>query len=442
MDEDMSKRSNESGTREEEQERRIPSARSLESEEGRRRVSREPDIVRMSSSPTSPKAIVGPVETRGSASARAQEPPKPPKPSPRLPLLFRSSPPPVAPLITDTMRSPSSPHDHLPRGPDCSRYSASPRSPFGPSGRPTRRYHHPPSYSSSYTRDYPRSALYPHPSPPPHVAHAYSPYSPSSNGYPHRHHSSLPPIHTRLPAEYYPTPVSSDSLYHPGPLAPRYPHHRIHPHAYEGYYPPYSPPSPPSYMYPRKEAAYRSPPADSSRLGHHPYAPPPGWGHPEDGMGYYAAGAVAPEGRMRVVGGPSVVGRERRSPASAIVPGRTASGPNFRSPRKRADDVQLQILSEVFQRTAYPSTEERDELARQLGMTSRSVQIWFQNRRRAVKVDQQSAAQRAEAEYRDAMYSEHKKPMPARFGVPSEGAVGTKGEVGEDAGVKRERVSP
>lgn len=41
-----------------------------------------------------------------------------------------------------------------------------------------------------------------------------------------------------------------------------------------------------------------------------------------------------------------------------------------------ANDVQLAMLSDVFQRTQYPSTEERDELARQLGMTSRSVQIW------------------------------------------------------------------
>lgn len=40
-----------------------------------------------------------------------------------------------------------------------------------------------------------------------------------------------------------------------------------------------------------------------------------------------------------------------------------------------ADDVQLMVLNQVFERTAYPSTEERDALARQLGMTSRSVQI-------------------------------------------------------------------
>ncbi|WWC73671.1 uncharacterized protein I206_107643 [Kwoniella pini CBS 10737] len=80
------------------------------------------------------------------------------------------------------------------------------------------------------------------------------------------------------------------------------------------------------------------------------------------------------------------------SPSSGISPG------SFKAPRKRADDSQLAILSDIFEKTAYPSTDERDELARKLGMTSRSVQIWFQNRRRAVKVDAKSAVQRAEAE--------------------------------------------
>jgi hypothetical protein len=41
-----------------------------------------------------------------------------------------------------------------------------------------------------------------------------------------------------------------------------------------------------------------------------------------------------------------------------------------------ADDSQLSILLDTFERTSYPSTEEREILARQLGMTSRSVQIW------------------------------------------------------------------
>lgn len=102
-----------------------------------------------------------------------------------------------------------------------------------------------------------------------------------------------------------------------------------------------------------------------------------------------------------------------------------------------ADDVQLNVLTEVFERTSYPTTEEREDLARKLGMTSRSVQIWvsarcllhfafswdaidaigvdgqFQNRRRAVKVEQQSAIQRVEANDRVAEAKARGLPGPA-----------------------------
>lgn len=41
-----------------------------------------------------------------------------------------------------------------------------------------------------------------------------------------------------------------------------------------------------------------------------------------------------------------------------------------------ADPEQLAALVQVFDRTPFPSTEERHALALRLGMTSRSVQIW------------------------------------------------------------------
>jgi homeobox protein YOX1/YHP1 len=44
--------------------------------------------------------------------------------------------------------------------------------------------------------------------------------------------------------------------------------------------------------------------------------------------------------------------------------------------RKRADANQLKVLNEVYARTAFPSTEERNALAKQLDMSPRSVQIW------------------------------------------------------------------
>lgn len=45
--------------------------------------------------------------------------------------------------------------------------------------------------------------------------------------------------------------------------------------------------------------------------------------------------------------------------------------------RRRADANQLRTLNATYDRTAFPSTEERAELARKLGMSPRQVQIWY-----------------------------------------------------------------
>ncbi|KAL1942877.1 hypothetical protein VTO73DRAFT_5117 [Trametes versicolor] len=60
--------------------------------------------------------------------------------------------------------------------------------------------------------------------------------------------------------------------------------------------------------------------------------------------------------------------------------------------RKRADAEQLRVLNETYNRTAFPSTEERIELAKKLGMSARSVQIWFQNKRQAMRQSTRQAA--------------------------------------------------
>ncbi|CAG8535712.1 1589_t:CDS:2 [Ambispora leptoticha] len=51
--------------------------------------------------------------------------------------------------------------------------------------------------------------------------------------------------------------------------------------------------------------------------------------------------------------------------------------------RKRANANQLKVLNEVFQHTFFPSTELRIQLGKQLGMSPRTVQIWFQNKRQS-----------------------------------------------------------
>ncbi|EJD03130.1 uncharacterized protein FOMMEDRAFT_156503 [Fomitiporia mediterranea MF3/22] len=59
--------------------------------------------------------------------------------------------------------------------------------------------------------------------------------------------------------------------------------------------------------------------------------------------------------------------------------------PSVKKKRKRADAAQLKVLNEVYARTAFPTTEERLELANRLDMSARSVQIWFQNKRQATR---------------------------------------------------------
>ncbi|QRV82514.1 homeobox domain protein [Ceratobasidium sp. AG-Ba] len=53
--------------------------------------------------------------------------------------------------------------------------------------------------------------------------------------------------------------------------------------------------------------------------------------------------------------------------------------------RRRANVMQLRVLNETYDRTMFPTTEERAEIARRINMTPRQVQIWFQNRRQATR---------------------------------------------------------
>ena len=55
----------------------------------------------------------------------------------------------------------------------------------------------------------------------------------------------------------------------------------------------------------------------------------------------------------------------------------SSAEPTIKKKRKRADPHQLKILNDVYARTAFPSTEERADLAKRLDMSARSVQIWL-----------------------------------------------------------------
>ncbi|OWZ67024.1 hypothetical protein AYX14_05831 [Cryptococcus neoformans] len=346
-------------------------------------------------------------------------------PAARLPLLFRS-PPTLPPLITrNPSRDPSpssrtgpAPHQTVSHFED----RASPRkSKEHGHGCPPGGDYFPPGYR--YPLGYPYA------------------YSSSARQY----HSSLPPIYTH-PAEYYPVHVSTDRYYH----APPHVHYDL-----DDYY---SPPRPfPAHVYSwGKDVYHRTPQPLRPRPHIHPYELPLS---SEDDMRFYSAdgkryGSQLSHGLgSRSAGGSSDgrmgKGTSSTSPASATSTNAVAVI-SFKSPRKRTNDVQLAMLSEVFRRTQYPSTEERDELAKQLGMTSRSVQIWFQNRRRAVKVDQQSAIQCAEAEARAAKAALRGLPalpsltdgVPGGSGSRKNSDAELEGSTEVDAVVKRERKSP
>ena len=64
------------------------------------------------------------------------------------------------------------------------------------------------------------------------------------------------------------------------------------------------------------------------------------------------------------------------SPVPYYVPPETQE-PTIKKKRKRADARQLEALDRMYTRTAFPSTEERQQLARDLDMSARSVQIWL-----------------------------------------------------------------
>jgi hypothetical protein len=51
--------------------------------------------------------------------------------------------------------------------------------------------------------------------------------------------------------------------------------------------------------------------------------------------------------------------------------------PAIKEKRKRADARQLDALNKMFAITAFPSTEQRNQLAKDLDMAPRSVQIWL-----------------------------------------------------------------
>jgi len=67
-----------------------------------------------------------------------------------------------------------------------------------------------------------------------------------------------------------------------------------------------------------------------------------------------------------------------RPPPAEYEPPVETTEPQIKKKRKRADARQLEVLNGTYTRTAFPSTEERTQLAKDLDMSARSVQIWLE----------------------------------------------------------------
>ncbi|KAJ2955772.1 hypothetical protein NQZ79_g8276 [Umbelopsis isabellina] len=84
---------------------------------------------------------------------------------------------------------------------------------------------------------------------------------------------------------------------------------------------------------------------------------------------------------------------------------------SIKAKRKRASAGQLDVLNRVFAQTFFPSTEMRNELAKQLGMSPRTVQIWFQNKRQSIRTKERDRSS-VKGSKRDEGHFHHSLPTP------------------------------
>ncbi|GAA5835233.1 hypothetical protein JCM3766R1_006909 [Sporobolomyces carnicolor] len=70
----------------------------------------------------------------------------------------------------------------------------------------------------------------------------------------------------------------------------------------------------------------------------------------------------------------------------------TVENPLIPKRRRRTSPTELAILEEEYQRNPRPDQPERAKIAQRLGMTNRSIQVWYQNRRQKDKKDSSSNA--------------------------------------------------
>jgi len=78
-------------------------------------------------------------------------------------------------------------------------------------------------------------------------------------------------------------------------------------------------------------------------------------------------------------------------PREDAIPEEAPAGTKEVKRRRRLSPDETRILAEIFEQTQKPNAALRSRLAQQLDMSSRAVQIWFQNRRAKLKRDASEA---------------------------------------------------
>ncbi|KAK9372053.1 uncharacterized protein V1513DRAFT_453564 [Lipomyces chichibuensis] len=161
----------------------------------------------------------------------------------------------------------------------------------------------------------------------------------------------------------------------------------------------------PTTVYPQQQFIYPGPPQGMSAPHIHPPPLPHYMAAPQP---YYMSSAQAPQGAYPPANPyaglqphpglppqypplrPMQLAPGMPLPIVSAGPGMPAAQTHLaplKPKRKRATQQQVNRLNEVFQQTFFPSTEQRLELSRELGMTPRTVQIWFQNRRQGWRAE-------------------------------------------------------
>ena len=88
-----------------------------------------------------------------------------------------------------------------------------------------------------------------------------------------------------------------------------------------------------------------------------------------------------------------------------------------RKRRSRTSDHQLTLLQEAFLFETMPCSTYRDLLSKALGLSSRSIQIWFQNRRQKIKSlsnESQKTAYDLKKQTTNKVLKEHMKRGPTK----------------------------